>query len=129
MSGDYNNSKVISSSGRAKAVFYWQHTKNQKGQSVKEGTKEKDVGEQHLSVSHPEKEVNCLQGFQYNHRFLNRFFFFWRTWPSWTIEVTSGNSLFEFAGYRLTQAPPSYLSEIITKENKKNAGNISKATS
>lgn len=43
--------------------------KMQKGQSVKEGTKEKGVGEEHLSVSDPEKDVNCLQGFQYNHTF------------------------------------------------------------
>lgn len=40
-----------------------------KGQSVKEGTKERGVGELHFSVSDPEKELNCLQGFQYNHRF------------------------------------------------------------
>lgn len=45
--------------------------KIQKGRSVKERTKEKDVGEEHLSVRHPEKEVNCLQTFQYNHRFLD----------------------------------------------------------
>lgn len=43
--------------------------KIQKGQNAKEGTKEKDVCEEHLNVSHPEKEVTCLQGFQYNHRF------------------------------------------------------------
>lgn len=68
MSGGYNNSKVISSSGRAKAVSTDNIFKIQKGQSVKEGTEEKGVGEEHLSVSHPEKEVNHLQGFQEDYR-------------------------------------------------------------
>lgn len=64
MSGGYNKSKFISSTSRAKGVPIDNTLKIQKGQSVKEGTEEKGVGEEHLSVSHPEKEVNCLQGFQ-----------------------------------------------------------------
>lgn len=43
--------------------------KIQKGQNVEEGTKEKDVGEEHSCVNHPETDVDYLQRYHYNHRF------------------------------------------------------------
>lgn len=36
----------------------------QKEQNVRKRTKGSDVGEEHLSVNHPEKEIHFLQAFQ-----------------------------------------------------------------
>lgn len=43
--------------------------KIQQGQNVEEGTKEKDVDEEHLCLNHPVTHMDFLQRFHYNHRF------------------------------------------------------------
>lgn len=89
--------------------------KVQKGQNVEEGTKEKHVGDKYSCVNHPETDMDCLQGFHYNHRFYINSSSFEGLDPH--EQLRRGHR--GFVGYHLTQPPPYIYLKLLLKKAKK----------